>query len=220
MIKIFEPVYPYQDWPKKWSQVLIARDRQEFKDSGWSEKTALDARAFSADESLVCKLLGRWTSVGSGWVLPYPSPDGFYEGRLCVKLHTPVVLASSEEGKTAKYLFPVKSEPHIYFPRSVWPIIDDVRVPLIFVEGQKKALKASQEGFPSVALSGVWGWSRNHKPIEDFNLIALKGRVVHIVFDADKFTNPHVFLAERRFAEMLLGRGAIVKIVNLPKENV
>jgi hypothetical protein len=215
---MFKPVYPYQDWPKKVKDVLIARDIKDLRGSGLIDATILKARIFSANEAQVTDMLGRIKSLGSGCVFPHPSLDGFYEGRVCIKLHKPAVLPSSEKNKPAKYVFPVGSEPYLYIPPDVWPIIDDVRQPLIFTEGQKKSLKSTQEGFPAIALLGVWGWSKEHKPIDDFDLIALKGRTVYIIFDADKFTNPNVFLAERRFAEMLLGRGADVKIVNLPKE--
>ena len=42
-------------------------------------------------------------------------------------------------------------------------------------EGEKKALKATQEGFMTVSISGVWNWSSNKKPIEDLDLIRLDG---------------------------------------------
>ena len=37
----------------------------------------------------------------------------------------------------------------------IWP---DPR--LVMMEGMKKALKADQEGFPSVGLAGVYGWCK------------------------------------------------------------
>ncbi|MBZ0167526.1 MAG: DUF3854 domain-containing protein, partial [Candidatus Omnitrophica bacterium] len=98
----------------------------------------------------------------------------------------------------------------------VWPIVSDVSVPIFIAEGAKKALKATQEGYPTIAVSGVWNWKSDGQPLNDFDLIVIKGRVVFIVFDGDKFKNESVMMAEHRLALELLRRGADVRIVNLP----
>ena len=116
-----------------------------------------------------------------------------------------------------KYVRPLGSKSRLYIPRGAWSIVGDVSVALYITEGEKKCLKATQEGFPTVGLSGVWNWSSNHQPIDDFDLIALHGRTVFIVFDGDKYTNANVLEAERRLAEFLTMKGAIVKIIDLPE---
>jgi Domain of unknown function (DUF3854) len=93
-------------------------------------------------------------------------------------------------------------------------------------EGPLKALKATQEGFPCVALNGIWGWRTKDPdnldgptiPIPDLDLIKWNGRDVVLVFDADlkPKTVENVRRAERALAQELADRGARVSIVRLP----
>jgi DNA-binding transcriptional ArsR family regulator len=101
-------------------------------------------------------------------------------------------------------------------------LIDDTSVPVIFVEGIKKALsiitaaRAAGEEVLVVAISGVWNWLSDGKPISDMFDIPVEGRMVYICFDSDVFRNPDVSDAARRFASHLIGRGALVYLSYLP----
>ena len=101
-------------------------------------------------------------------------------------------------------------------------LIDDNSVPVIFVEGIKKALsiitaaRAAGEEVLVVAISGVWNWLSDGKPISDMFDIPVEGRMVYICFDSDVFRNPDVSDAARRFASHLIGRGALVYLSYLP----
>src|SRR5215208_131192 len=70
-------------------------------------------------------------------------------------------------------------------------LIDDTSVPVIFVEGIKKALsiitaaKAAGASVLVVAISGVWNWLSDGKPIADMFDIPVEGREVYICFDSD-----------------------------------
>jgi hypothetical protein len=103
-------------------------------------------------------------------------------------------------------------------------LIDDISVPVIFVEGIKKALSiitAARSAGASVlvvAISGVWNWLSDGKPIADMFDIPVEGREVYICFDSDVFSNPDVSDAARRFAGHLAGRGAVVYFAYLPDQ--
>src|SRR5215210_7167214 len=103
-------------------------------------------------------------------------------------------------------------------------LVDDVGNPVIFVEGIKKMLSivsaARQAGAVVlvVAISGVWNWLSDGKPISDMLDIPVEGRNVNICFDSDVFRNPDVSDAARRFAGHLLGRGAVVYLSYLPDQ--
>jgi hypothetical protein len=94
-------------------------------------------------------------------------------------------------------------------------------VPLWLTEGEKKALKACQEGLYCVAVPGVWSWktrdARDHSvPIADLDAIVWRGRTVFLVFDSDLATKRQVRLAEFALARELQRRDATVKAVRLP----
>jgi hypothetical protein len=103
-------------------------------------------------------------------------------------------------------------------------LVDDVSVPVIFVEGMKKMLSivsaARRAGAVVlvVAIGGVWNWMSDGKPISDMFDILVEGRKVYICFDSDVFRNPDVSDAARRFASHLKGRGAVVYLCYLPDQ--
>jgi len=112
----------------------------------------------------------------------------------------------------------------LYVHPSQRELIDDTSVPVIFVEGIKKALsiitaaRAAGASVLVVAISGVWNWLSGGKPIPDMFDIPVEGRRVYICFDSDVFGNPDVGDAARRFAGHLTGRGAEVYLSYLPDQ--
>ena len=104
-------------------------------------------------------------------------------------------------------------------------LIDDTGVPVIFVEGIKKALsiisaaRTADAAVLVVAISGVWNWLSGGKPIPDMFDIPVEGREVYICFDSDVFSNPDVSDAARRLAGHLIGRGAGVYLCCLPDQS-
>jgi hypothetical protein len=101
-------------------------------------------------------------------------------------------------------------------------LIADKSVPVIFVEGIKKAdaittaARAAGVEVLVVAISGVWNWMADKEPIPDMLDIPVEGRKATICFDSDKLHNPDVQDAERRLSEHLAGRGAEVWSAYLP----
>ena len=112
----------------------------------------------------------------------------------------------------------------LYVHPSQRHLIDDTSVPVIFVEGIKKALSiigaagASGAAVLVIAISGVWNWLSDGKPISDMFDISVEGREVYICFDSDVFSNPDVSNAARRLAGHLIGRGAVLHLCYLPNQ--
>lgn len=125
---------------------------------------------------------------------------------------------------TPKYLQAPNTIPRLYFPTNIdWiAIIEDIERPIVFTEGEFKAIAASQAGFPTIALSGVWNWkckSRHLSKLPEFDYLNLDGRDIYICFDSDMHTNPKVLQALYKFANMLTQLGAIIYIVELPQDD-
>lgn len=106
---------------------------------------------------------------------------------------------------------------------SLHHLIADTSIPVIYVEGIKKAdaitTAARTAGVEVlvVAISGVWNFlSDGGKPIPDLLEIPVEGREVGIVFDSDVLKNPGVQDAAVRLAEAEIGRGASVRLAYLP----
>jgi hypothetical protein len=112
----------------------------------------------------------------------------------------------------------------LYVHPSQRHLVNDTGIPVIFVEGIKKALsiitaaRAAGEEVLVVAILGVWNWLSGGKPISDMFDIPVEGRDVYICFDSDVFRNPDVSDAARRFAGHLRERGAVVYLSYLPNQ--
>ena len=118
----------------------------------------------------------------------------------------------------------VKTGNRLYIPDSVRPLLQNVTIPLYFTEGEKKSIKACQEGLFCIGLSGLWNWSDGKKKlIQDFGCIAFTGRTIFIVPDNDyKKPNKHGYKKNLEKAVNELGmnlraRGAKVFVVKLPE---
>jgi|Deesub1362A_J573_1020465.scaffolds.fasta_scaffold00319_22 Mn-dependent DtxR family transcriptional regulator len=186
---------------------------EDLKKSGLSEETIREAGIKTVPPSHIDKRLG--FSV-RGLVSMYEIPYGGGFSRF---------KAFYERGrKGPKYLQRKDSSNKLYIPKKVKPILSDSSIPLYITEGEKKALKATQEGLYCVGLSGLWNWSNGNKElISDFDKIALTGRPVYIVPDNDWLQlnkhgyNKNLKQAVYRLAEKLKAKGAEVFIVELPQ---
>lgn len=113
-------------------------------------------------------------------------------------------------------------------------IAKDISIPIFITEGEKKALKLTQEGYFCLGLFGVNNWHTTTKekvkdkkgqeqeiemsvPLPCFDEIVWKGRKVYIVYDSDKYKNGKVLKAETKlFSYLKRELNADVKIINLP----
>ena len=191
--------------------------------SGLNDATIESCRFFSVSAEEVSFALGYPVS-NEGYVVPYEgteSPDytlGFY---FQIRLDQAVLLPGKE--KPSRYLRPAGVGNRLYFPPGVEEYLEDPSIGLYLTEGEKKSLKAFQEGLPCVALAGVWNWLQKNEygesvPIPDLNRITWTSRKVTLVFDSDIKWNVSVLQAAYRLGGELQRRGAIVSLIELPSE--
>jgi len=123
--------------------------------------------------------------------------------------------------KVQRYAQPPGSPVYPYLPvqkRFLWAdVAADATHPLLIVEGEKKALKASVEGFACVGLGGVFNFFREGALLPELEAFQWKGRSVYICFDSDAAHNPQIQAAEARLAqELSMKRQAVLHLVRLP----
>jgi len=151
--------------------------------------------------------------IGGYWI-PYPNSPSYYR----LKLKQPI------EGKdgSIKYLSPKKEKGfgnHAYVPPKVEKVLIEYSPdkPIFFTEGEKKATKATSEGFYCVGLSGVWCFKDAENDfLPELNSLNLMYRKVFIVFDSDIYKKHNIEHAELRLAVELMNRSAEVYSVRLP----
>jgi putative DNA primase/helicase len=149
-----------------------------------------------------------------------------------LRLGVPIELDNRDpatgRAKTLRYLAPRDTPWRVYFPPGVGQAVADPGHRLFITEGEKKALKAKQEGYPCIALPGVWNFAAERpedahsKPVgprklcDDLAQIAWQDRPVYIVYDSDAATKESVRRAEKMLADVLADSGAKVCILRLP----
>lgn len=120
-----------------------------------------------------------------------------------------------------KYLSPKNGGNHAYILPQVAEIATKFNPdkPLFFTEGEKKAAKATLEGFPCIGLSGVWCFKdKDNDFLPELENLDLKGRKCYIVFDSDISHKLSVRQAEQRLAIEIINRGGIPFSVRLPND--
>lgn len=127
----------------------------------------------------------------------------------------------ADKRKPPKYWQPHDTAPGAYIP----PVIDmkaaiegDGR--LLIVEGEKKALKASLMGFPTIGIGGVWSWKSKKQGwdlLPELAAINWAGRHVFICFDSDAGQKQDVAKALLALVDELTQRGAFPHIATVPE---
>lgn len=122
-----------------------------------------------------------------------------------------------------KYLQRTGTRPAVWFSSAVkWPsVLADAEIPLVIVEGEKKAEALCRAGIPSLGLGGVWNTGSKRRRIEvlpELLGIEWSGRRVVICFDADEkpTARRHVARAATRLGDLLRSQGARVFKAALP----
>ena len=132
---------------------------------------------------------------------------------------------NKDGSKKPKYMTKKDSYNRLYIPSKVTTILGDVSIPIDITEGEKKALKACQEGLYCVGITGLWNWKvkDENRLIQDFDRIALEGRTVYLVPDNDwqkpdrKGERKNLKQAVNELAYLLIDRGAKVYWRELPQ---
>lgn len=177
--------------------------------SGITQDTAVEAGLHSIESAKMAEMLGfPVPAETSGLVFRYERD--FFR----VKLFPPMAGSNG----TMRYAQPKDSGVRLYIPHNVRSILKNPNMPLYVAEGEKKALKASQEGLPCIGVGGLWSWRKDGEPIEDLNQITLVERKVIVVPDSDVWPRPDLLKAIYAFGAELVNRGATVSLVIIPQE--
>lgn len=196
---------------------LESHHLKDLRNSELNDKTIAEAGFTSLTAEETRTILG--FDAGPGWGFEYPSLNG---GPPFIRVK-PDKPSKDKDGRPKKYLTAKGAGNRLYIPATLLPhLLSDSSNPLLITEGEKKALKAAQEGFNCIALAGVSCYRQKDKgsgesvPIPDLDKITWKDRTVYLVYDSDLAKKPDVQKAESALAEELWGRGAIVKLGRLP----
>lgn len=147
----------------------------------------------------------------SAYVIPYPHTGGTFWR---VKPFPPV---TDGNGHVQKYDQPSGCGVRLYIPPGVGDsVLKNPGVALRFTEGEKKALMATQEGFPTVALGGLWNFLTDGQPVADLDTIDLVDRECILTPDADVWTRRDLLQAVYVFGRILEERGTKVVVEKLP----
>lgn len=193
----------------------------DLRKSGLSDETIQETQNKSVRPGDITKKLGfDIPGLSSMYEIPYPGCEGYSRFKAFYADGERYYKDGSEK---PKYLARKDSGNRLYIPPRVKPVLNDLSIPIYITEGEKKALKATQEGLPCIAISGLWNWSNGNKELlTDFDQIELDGRTIHIVPDndwllPDRQGNPkNLRQAVYGLAYRLIDRGAKVAWVELP----
>ena len=208
---------------------LLPQHVADLRKSGLSDATIAACGFCSLQAPASVQNALRWKryngELGACLAIPFQDVAGKPTGYTRLKPDNP--RKSKETGKPIKYESPKGLPNRAYFPPATRAALNDLAIPLLITEGEKKSAKADQEGFPCIGLTGVYGWqkkrpkNKNGEPqgdrelIDSLAAIPWQGRPVCIVFDSDAATKPNVRSAEWHLAETAKRHGAAVRIVRL-----
>jgi hypothetical protein len=182
----------------------------DLRKSGLSDKSINKAEIHTVPADQIKKILG--------WDIPIDSLLAFpYQGSSFVRYKLFPPYKKKDKTRAQKYYQEPNTYPHLYFPPSFNRNADTI----LFTEGEKKALKAMQEGMNCIGLGGIWNFAvkdtnGTSQLIDDFDSIEWIDRKVELVPDSDFQKKPEVKQAVYRLGTMLEKRGANVSIVCLP----
>ncbi|PWU23503.1 MAG: hypothetical protein C5B48_08470 [Candidatus Rokuibacteriota bacterium] len=147
---------------------------------------------------------------GASHGLPMRRPDEFVRCKLFPSV-------SDGQGHTIRYYQRAGTPPRLYIPPPARAVLADPAVPLLITEGEKKALKANQEGLACIGIGGLWNWQHAAgRPIADLDRIDWVERETSIVPDSDVWTRPDLVQPVFALGKELEGRGARVTVLKLP----
>lgn len=194
-------------------------DDSDLKSLGLSYLSAEQTQKLHTSFKPLCSLKIEYHDHNGESLIDWPKSKPFYRLRY---LELPTDFQSLTDKKPVRYVQEPNTAPVAYFPQCVeWqPIVNDVNRPIILTEGELKALKASQEGFPAIGLGGVYNWRALKLGLEwlpSLEPVKWSKRNVYICYDSDYRTNIMVCVALQELAEELHRRGAFVHIVSLPE---
>lgn len=207
----------------------------DLRASGLTSETIEAAGLYTeTDPQKISAFLG-WpkpaTRLGPCLIFGYCGLDGRPMDYRRIKPTKPLTKKGADgRSRTRKYEAPKGQPNRPYFPPGLRKAIADPGAMVLLTEGEKKSLKADQEGLPCIGLSGIWNWQQrrerdaNGKPagprklISELEEISWNDRPVGIAFDTDVTpkTKRSVDHARRELAKTLKEKGADVVLIDLP----
>lgn len=187
----------------------------DLRKSGLNNKMILAMGVYSVTAAGLAAELGRlMKGVVSALMIPYPPIKGTKVTFKRAKLFPPVL---NQRGHKMRYAQAKASGVHLYVLPAVAAVLNDPTVPLYWTEGEKKAAKATQEGFYCVGLGGLWNWLKKGtaEGIAEIDAINHVDREEFIVPDSDVWTRPDLLRAVYALGKELEDRGATVRVVML-----
>lgn len=178
------------------SRSHIIQEDMDVRPLGFAERSALDL-----NERI------------QGYIIPYYDINGlptrFYRARL--------------QDTTAKYKQPRGSNNAVYFPKRFLQTLNGHEY-VIITEGEKKATKAVREGFPCVAIGGVYSWRNNTVQLPAKNLITNQSKNGAVDLGVEHIQNIKLRLngldVDRMFTEYADGFEDLVKLIRERKLKV
>lgn len=213
-------------------RALDSEHREHLHKSGLTDLTIASAELYSESSATKLAEMVHWSkwAQGPGLVIPFFLPGHAEPVMYRVRPDRP--RQQKREGKTSavKYEQP-KGVPVVpYLPPTTrrGGGLTDASRPMLWTEGEKKALLLDQLGLPTIGGTGVWcfhdatkrdaeGMWVLHAALREHVTVA--GREHRIVFDSDAADNDQVMMAARRLAGMLEAAGATrVLFVRIPAD--
>ncbi len=192
---------------------------EDLRRSGLSDATIIEAGLHTPPPGDLARHLGPRLAEKVRHVLVFPysdvapasaqRPDTFFR----CKLFPPV---SDGQGHTMRYHQRAGTAPRLYIPARTRAALADATVPLLITEGEKKALKATQQGLACIAIGGLWNWQAGGQPIADLDRVDWCERETTIVPDSDVWTRPDLLQPVFALGKELEARGARVSVLKLP----
>jgi hypothetical protein len=145
----------------------------------------------------------------------------WWEGRIVghqLRPDRPRFVIEDDKTKLIKYEQPTGLPKHLDAHPDAWrwQWIRDPKYPLVITEGEKKGDSLQTQCVPTIAITGVWNWQRDGKPLPEWSDVPLQGRSVYVAFDSDVATNEHVQKARLALTDFLRSQGARVRWLGLP----
>jgi hypothetical protein len=207
---------------------LLPQHWRDLHKSGISREQVAAAGIYSLNDPHQAKDLLGWkysaAKLGPFLAFPFPEPaTGRVTGFFRLKPDRP----RKSKGETVKYESPIGKGNRAYFPPRTLRALDDPSAEWLVTEGEKKALKADQEAFLCIGLTGVESWSKKRQKvdakavggrelIDDLASLRWDGRKTYIAFDSDIAEKESVQRAEWALAEALREKGAVVRVIRIP----
>lgn len=129
-----------------------------------------------------------WHNTPDGYAIPFRDP-GSGETLKTPKGKAFARTRVAKPGTGPKYLSPTGSTPFPYvLPAVHAALVADPCTPVVLTEGEKKAVRATLAGFPTIGLSGIDCWSEGkgsstlHKLLSRY---VATGRLFVMIYDSD-----------------------------------